>query len=100
MFVVTVRFDLRPESFADFMPLMRDNARRSLEREPGCRVFDVCTEPAGGPSVFLYEVYDDRAAFDAHLASAHFQAFDAATSAMIVAKSVQTWRRESSGPHG
>jgi quinol monooxygenase YgiN len=47
------------------------NATATREREPGCRQFDVCTSADDG-LVFLYEVYDDRAAFDAHLAAPHF----------------------------
>jgi quinol monooxygenase YgiN len=43
--------------------------------------------------VFLYERYGDRAAFEAHLASEHFLAFDAAVRGMIAAKSVRTLQR-------
>lgn len=54
---------------------MLDNAPRSREDEQGGRRFDVCTD-AGRPGVvYLYELYDDRAAFDTHLASARFKAF-------------------------
>ncbi len=71
------------------MPLMRTQARTSLEREAGCHRFDICTSEDSARKVILYEVYDDRAAFDLHLASAHFREFDAAVSAMIAAKSVR-----------
>ena len=43
--------------------------------------------------MFLYELYDDRAAFDAHLATPHFKAFAAATDAMIATRRIATWRR-------
>jgi quinol monooxygenase YgiN len=43
--------------------------------------------------VYLYELYDDRAAFDAHLASAHFVSFAAATTNMITDRVIRTWRR-------
>jgi autoinducer 2-degrading protein len=36
--------------------------------------------------VFLYEVYENRAAFDAHLTSAHFRSFDATFVGMIDSK--------------
>jgi (4S)-4-hydroxy-5-phosphonooxypentane-2,3-dione isomerase len=89
MYVVTVDFRIKPERVADFMPLMLENARASRETEPGCRVFDVCIDPKEKSSVFLYEVYDDRAAFDAHLASAHFKRFDAAVAPMVASKAVR-----------
>jgi len=88
MFAVTVTFTLKPGARAEFLPLMAENARTSLDREPGCRQFDVCTE---GDEVFLYEVYDSAVAFDAHLQSAHFKSFDAAVSDMVADKTVRTY---------
>ena len=93
MYVVTVEFGIDPAQWAQFMPLMVENARRSRTGEPGCRQFDVCVDPARPGTVFLYELYDDRAAFDAHLASPHFKAFAAATEKMIVNRHVATWQR-------
>ena len=106
MYVVTVAFEIRPEAAAAFLPLMLENARASLAEEPGCLRFDVCGEDMGGQDVggqdvgddappvrvFLYEIYRDRGAFDAHLASAHFQSFDAATRPMVASKQVASWR--------
>jgi len=65
------------------------NARISRDTEPGCRQFDVCVDPADKASVFLYEIYDDRGAFDAHLAAAHFKRFDAAVGPMVASKAVR-----------
>ncbi len=96
-YVVTVEFEIHPQHFAAFMPLMRENARASRENEPGCRQFDVCTDPARSNTVFLYETYDDRAAFDAHLASAHFKRFDAAIGEMVAAKRVALLQRVDPG---
>lgn len=90
MYVVIVDFKIKPERLAQFMPLMLENARASRETEPGCRVFDVCVDPKDKTTVFLYEVYDDRAAFDAHLATSHFKSFDAAVASMVAAKTVRT----------
>lgn len=96
MYVVTVAFEIRPEAAAAFLPLMLENARASLAEEPGCLRFDVCGEDVGDDAppvrVFLYEIYRDRGAFDAHLASAHFQSFDAATRPMVASKQVASWR--------
>lgn len=91
MFAVVVTFDVDPAQMGVFLPAMLDNARTSLTTEPGCHQFDVCTDPARPAEVFLYELYTDAAAFDVHLASAHFKAFDAAVAPMIVAKTVRTY---------
>jgi len=93
VYVVTVEFTIDPPRFDQFLPLMLDNARRSREDEPGCRQFDVCVDDAQPGVVHLYELYDDRAAFDAHLASTHFRSFAAATQAMITGRAMRTWRR-------
>jgi quinol monooxygenase YgiN len=93
MYVVTVKFRVDPARLADFMPLMVANARDARERENGCRQFDVCRDPARPEMVLLYELYDDRAAFEKHLQTPHFQSFDAAVRDMVVDKVVRTWER-------
>ena len=96
-FAVTVAFDLHPDCRERFLGLVTANAAASIRSEPGCRRFDVLV-PAdppgledGTPDVLLYEVYASRAAFEAHLASAHFSSFDAATRAMVRRKTVATF---------
>ncbi|QBF29943.1 putative quinol monooxygenase [Thalassococcus sp. S3] len=91
MYAVTVTFQIHAEHLDAFLPLMHENAQTSLRDERGCHRFDVCTDPDQPGTVFLYELYDDRAAFDAHLASAHFKRFDAAVSDMIAAKHIATF---------
>jgi len=90
MFAVTVLFELHPGQMDAFLPRMVENAKTSLETEAGCHQFDVCRNE---DQVFLYEIYEDRAAFDAHLETAHFKAFDTAVALMILQKEVQTYER-------
>lgn len=92
-YVVTVEFDIHPPHFEAFLPLVRENARLSLDSEPGCRQFDVCLDPLRANSVLLYEIYHDRTAFESHLASPHFRRFDAAVHDMVAAKTVRTLHR-------
>jgi quinol monooxygenase YgiN len=91
-YAVSVTFDIDPAAWADFLPLMHHNATTSLGHEDGCLRFDVCTDPDHPNHVHLYEVYADRAAFDAHLASPHFAAFKTATEKMITARTIRTFR--------
>ncbi|MFY0596452.1 MAG: antibiotic biosynthesis monooxygenase [Cognatishimia sp.] len=88
MFAVLVTFQIKTECVDAFLPLMKDNAVTSLQKEPGCHVFDICKD---GPEVFLYELYEDRAAFDVHLDSDHFLAFDAAVADMVADKQVRLY---------
>lgn len=88
-YVITVDFSIHAEDASAFLDELTSNARTSVSTEPGCRQFDVCVDPADPTRIFLYEVYDDRPAFEAHLASAHFKAFDRKTAAWTAAKSVR-----------
>jgi quinol monooxygenase YgiN len=93
MFVVTVLFEIGEGLMPRFMPLMLQNAKASVQSEAGCLQFDVCSDEARSNEVFLYEVYTDRSAFDLHLKTAHFEAFNTSTANMITAKKVQTFSR-------
>jgi quinol monooxygenase YgiN len=94
MYCVTVVFTVQPGKANAFLARMRRQADESLEREPGCKQFDVWTDSVRPDEVFLYETYDDRAAFDIHLASPHFLDFDREVAPMIAAKSVITWEQK------
>jgi quinol monooxygenase YgiN len=91
--VVTVAFEIVPEHAGAFLEEMAANAKASREREPGCRQFDVCVRRGEPAFVFLYEVYDDRAAFEAHMRTVHFKAFERATTAWVVKKIVRELER-------
>ncbi|MEM6940270.1 MAG: putative quinol monooxygenase [Pseudomonadota bacterium] len=90
MFAVTVVFEVHPGDMAAFLPLVRENAKASRTKEHGCHQFDVCRS---GDTIFLYELYINRAAFDAHLETPHFHSFDAAAAPMIANKSVQIFEK-------
>jgi quinol monooxygenase YgiN len=93
MLAVTVRFTVKPGCEERFLARVRVQARASLDAEPDCRQFDVCRDVSDARRVFLYEVYTSAAAFAAHLASAHFLAFDADTRAWTDEKVIERWER-------
>jgi quinol monooxygenase YgiN len=90
MFAVCVTFEIAPDAMPDFMRLMRSQAETSLKLEPGCHVFDICTD-ADNSRVFLYELYSDADAFGTHLQSVHFRTFDATVAALVRSKAVSTF---------
>lgn len=93
MYVVTVDFLIHPAHREAFEQAMLENARASKRDEPGCRQFDVCRDPARPDAIFLYELYDDRAAFDAHRSTPHFKRFDAKVADWVAHKAVRTYER-------
>lgn len=92
MFVVTVRFQTAPADHGRFLSLITRNAAQSRGLEPGCQRFDVCSGPPG--EVFLYEIYDDAEAFEAHKAMPHFREFDEASADLVAGKEVAIYRLE------
>jgi quinol monooxygenase YgiN len=91
-FVVVAEFEVRPEGLERFLELAEVDASQSVAKEPGCRQFDV-TVDREGHRVLLYEVYDDPAAFDAHLQTPHLEAFRAAIEPLVVSRNVRRLTR-------
>lgn len=91
-FCVVVTFKVKSERVDAFRAAVLENAQLSLREEPGCSVFDVCAD-ASGSEIFLYEIYENREAFDDHLRMPHFLAFDAKTRDWVISKSVNTYAK-------
>jgi autoinducer 2-degrading protein len=83
-----VDFRLKPGCQAAFRRLIDENARISVRDEPGCRQFDVLEPTKEKDRVLLYEIYDDRAAFEAHMKTGHFASFNEASAALVAEKIV------------
>ena len=88
-FVVTVDFKLKPGVMKRFRALMDRNAIDSCAQEPGCRRFDVVVPEGVSDCIFLYEIYADRAAFEAHLKTAHFDNFNRESDDLVISKDVK-----------
>ena len=72
-----------------FRTLIDENALASATNEPGCRRFDVLEPAEEADRVMLYEIYADRAAFDAACRSRSISLrFDTESAAMLASKSV------------
>ncbi len=91
MFVVTVNLKINPQHVASFRETVLTHANNSLTKESGCRRFDVSWDPDDQTRVFIYEQYDDRAAFDVHTASEHFKWFGDTAGGWIATKQLDTW---------
>ena len=93
MYIVTVKFEIKSEYLPQFSEAMENQARSSLEEEIDCHQFDVCYGLDRPGQCFLYEVYSDAAAFDLHLQTAHFKAFDELVVDWLESKTVTTFKR-------
>ena len=92
MQALVVEFRIAAGQIDAFAQAIAENARLSLD-EPGCRQFDVCRDPADPALFFLYELYDDQAAIEAHLQAAHFLRMNALTANWVLGKTVKRFTR-------
>ena len=93
MYVVIAEFTTHVQDAEAFRQRVIQQARDSLALETDCHVFDVCIDNERNNFVLLYEVYTDRRAFDAHLASPHFLDFNETVQPWVSAKKISTFER-------
>jgi autoinducer 2-degrading protein len=86
--VVLVEFLVKLSFIAQFRDLIAVNAKASLQREVGCKRFDVLFDPKEPRRFVLYEIYEDQLAFDEHLASSHYMSFADAIEGDIEQRSI------------
>src|SRR5262245_46192981 len=91
-FGLVVDFEIKPGAIDRFIPLINENDRRSVADEPGCRQCDVLQVKDHPNRFMLYEIYDDDAAFAAHIKMPHVAEFFAAAKELIVKQTA--WRLE------
>ncbi len=88
---VHVLFTIKSDCINQFHEAVLLQAKNSLEKEPWCVQFDVCTMPQRPDCVMLYETYDDRAAFEKHRETQHLADFNATIADWVVDREVTIW---------
>jgi (4S)-4-hydroxy-5-phosphonooxypentane-2,3-dione isomerase len=91
-FVLVVNIRIKPENLNAFMKQLNENAA-AARKEPGCRQFDVLVDPKDKTKVMLYEVYNDKKAFEAHQQTPHFKKYLAEAVPMLAARERSVWQR-------
>ncbi len=83
-----VEMTLKPGMGEAFVKRLRQHAAHCLAQEPGCLRFDALVPQEGADLAFIYEVYADAAALEAHWASAHMQVYRADVAEMVADRRV------------
>jgi quinol monooxygenase YgiN len=81
-YVNAVDLDIVPAERANYLAAILENGAAAA-KEPGCRRFDVLNLASDPNHFFLYEVYDNEAAFKAHRAGEHFKKYMEVTAKMV-----------------
>jgi quinol monooxygenase YgiN len=81
-----VTVTLKPGARDMFVEVATAHRRRVLDREPGCRHFDVLVQDDKPDQVCLYEIYEDQAALDLHAGTDHMADYREKTADITVGR--------------
>ena len=73
MFSIFVTINVKPDRVDEFTQASFGDAQGSVRDESGCYRFDIHQDAENLNRFYLYEVYQDEAAFEAHLETSHFK---------------------------
>jgi autoinducer 2-degrading protein len=82
LFISAVEYDIVPGQVDNFLAALKENGAASV-KEPGCRELDIAVSQKDPNHVFIFEVYDNAAAAEAHTTTEHFKKYKAATKDMV-----------------
>jgi (4S)-4-hydroxy-5-phosphonooxypentane-2,3-dione isomerase len=88
LYINAVDLDINPADIDKFLAALKVNGAAAVQ-EPGCREFNITVSQKDPNHVFIFEVYDNAAALDAHRATDHFKAYAAATKEMVAKRDVR-----------
>lgn len=88
MYCIVVKNEVKPGSRDAYLAAMLPNAKASVEKEPGCISFDVLEAREEENTFYLYELYTDTAALQAHKATEHYLSSRPLLSEIVMATSV------------
>ena len=81
--VSAVDLEIAPAQLDKFLEALRENGASTI-KEPGCRQYDILQLISEPNQIYIYEVYENEAAVQAHRASDHFKKYRATTKNMMV----------------
>ena len=88
MYVLFVKVQVKPENREAYLKATIDlDAKGSTGDEPGCYRFDVLADETDPNTIYFYEVYQDKDAFQAHIKAPHFAKWQAATAGLTIGPS-------------
>jgi len=87
-FVNAVYLEINPADMPKYMEAIKENGANAV-KEPGCRTFNIHVSAKDPNHVFLYEVYDNAAALEAHRQTPHFKKYAEITKNMVTKRDVR-----------
>lgn len=75
--------EIEPGQLDRYLAILREEAETSIRVEPGVLTLYAVQLKDDPARVRLFEMYADSSAYDAHIASPHFQKYKTSTAAMV-----------------
>ncbi|WP_413479130.1 putative quinol monooxygenase [Vibrio hibernica] len=72
MFCIFVKNEVKAGCREQYLSIMKENAKASVENEEGCIVFDVLNDQTNDHHFYLYEIYSDESALSEHKIAPHY----------------------------
>jgi quinol monooxygenase YgiN len=88
LYINAVDLVIVPSEMPKYLEAIKENGANAV-KEPGCREFNITVLASNPNHVFLYEVYDNEAALEAHRQTEHFKKYAATTKNMVADRSVR-----------
>jgi (4S)-4-hydroxy-5-phosphonooxypentane-2,3-dione isomerase len=82
LYINAADIDVVPALFDKFMAALKENGAATI-KEAGCRELDVAVSPKDPHHVFIFEIYNNAAAWNSHQGTAHFLKFYGTTAQMM-----------------
>ncbi len=73
MFSILVKFEVNPQYKDTLIQALAEDGEGSLKNEPGTLRFDVIQDSSNPHVIFLYESYQDQAAFETHTQGSYYK---------------------------
>jgi (4S)-4-hydroxy-5-phosphonooxypentane-2,3-dione isomerase len=82
LYINAVDIDVVPGHIDNYLDALNENGAASVH-EPGCREFNITVSQKDKNHVFVFEVYDNAAAWEAHRQTDHFKKYATTTKDMV-----------------
>jgi (4S)-4-hydroxy-5-phosphonooxypentane-2,3-dione isomerase len=90
LYISAVDIDVVPGQIDAYLAALKENGAAAVH-EPGCREFNITVSQKDPNHVFIFEVYDDAAALEAHRATDHFKKYAATTKDMVAKRDARAF---------
>jgi quinol monooxygenase YgiN len=82
-YVQVAHIEIDPVQLEEYRAAVREQVTAAIRDEPGVLVLYAVSDKENPARVTVFEIYRDAAAYQTHLATAHFKKYKAATEKMV-----------------